>query len=260
MSIHQAAAREPYTEKFFFFFITTAHPAPPHIHVAQNTHAAMANHQQIFIEDALSSSALRFGEFTLKSGRISPYFFNLGLFNTGAHLSHLATAYAETILQSGVDFDVLFGPAYKGISLAALTAAKLAEIGNADRWNKIEYAYNRKEKKDHGEGGNIVGSALDGKKVLIIDDVITAGTAIKEAFDIIKGANATVTGVILALDRRETTVDSNRSAVQIISETYKVPVISIVSIIDIINFLDGKITDDQMAKVKEYRSKYAPAE
>lgn len=224
----------------------------------------MANHQQVFIEDALSSSALRFGTFTLKSGRISPYFFNLGLFNTGAHLSHLATAYAETIIASGLDFDVLFGPAYKGISLAALTAAKLAEIavGTADekKWSKIEYAYNRKEKKDHGEGGTIVGSALDGKKVLIIDDVITAGTAIKEAFDIIKGANATVSGVLIALDRQETTVDSNKSAVQIISETYKVPVLSIISISDIITFLDGKLSEDEMAKVKEYRSKFSPTE
>lgn len=234
----------------------------------------MANHQQVFIEDALASSALRFGQFTLKSGRISPYFFNLGLFNTGAHLSHLATAYAETILahstkDQGLEFEVLFGPAYKGISLAALTAAKLAELADAsktmsanekNKWTKIEYAYNRKEKKDHGEGGTIVGSALAGKRVLIIDDVITAGTAIKEAFTIIKDAGAEVAGVILALDRRETTVDSDRSAVQIISEMYKVPVISIVSIIEIIQFLDGKIKDDEMEAIKEYRAKYAPAE
>lgn len=223
----------------------------------------MTNHQQVFIEDALSSSALRFGQFTLKSGRTSPYFFNLGLFNTGLHLSHLATAYAETILakQGELEFDVLFGPAYKGISLAALTAAKLAELGGADndKWNKIEYAYNRKEKKDHGEGGNIVGSDLKGKKVLVIDDVITAGTAIKEAFDIIGGAGAQVTAVLLALDRQETTVDSNRSAVQIISETYKVPVISIVSITEIIKFLDGKISPEDMDKVKEYRVQYAPS-
>lgn len=230
----------------------------------------MANHQQVFIEDALASSALRFGQYTLKSGRISPYFFNLGLFNTGAHLSHLATAYAETILaHSGLEFEVLFGPAYKGISLAALTAAKLAELAAASKtmseqekakWTKIEYAYNRKEKKDHGEGGTIVGSDLAGKRVLIIDDVITAGTAIKEAFTIISDAGAKVAGVILALDRRETTVDSDRSAVQIISETYKVPVISIVSIVEIIKFLDGKISDKEMDAIKEYRAKYAPAE
>lgn len=226
------------------------------------------NHKQIFIEDALSSSALRFGSFTLKSGRISPYFFNLGLFNTGAHLSHLATAYAETIFANREklgSFDVLFGPAYKGISLAALTAAKLSELAtarglpDAEKWNKIEYAYNRKEKKDHGEGGVIVGSALAGKKVLIIDDVITAGTAIKEAFSIIENEKATVAGVLLALDRQETTVDNTKqSAVQIISKTFNVPVISIVDILDIIKFLDGKLSAEEIEKVKEYRQKYAP--
>ena len=129
----------------------------------------------------------------------------------------------------------------------------------AEKWNKIEYAYNRKEKKDHGEGGVIVGSALAGKKVLIIDDVITAGTAIKEAFSIIENEKATVAGVLLALDRQETTVDNTKqSAVQIISKTFNVPVISIVDILDIIKFLDGKLSAEEIEKVKEYRQKYAP--
>ena len=194
-----------------------------------------------------------------------PMIFNAGLFDDGAKMGRLAEFYAKAIVASGMEFDMVFGPAYKGISLAALTAAKLSELAtarglpDAEKWNKIEYAYNRKEKKDHGEGGVIVGSALAGKKVLIIDDVITAGTAIKEAFSIIENEKATVAGVLLALDRQETTVDNTKqSAVQIISKTFNVPVISIVDILDIIKFLDGKLSAEEIEKVKEYRQKYAP--
>lgn len=237
-------------------------------------------HQQTFIKDALASSALKFGQFTLKSGRISPYFFNLGLFNTGLHLSHLATAYAETIFSHSTtfsstednQFEVLFGPAYKGISLAALTAAKLSEIANLkfakgeidqtelNKWNAIEYAYNRKEKKDHGEGGVIVGSSLKSKRVLIIDDVITAGTAIKEAFSLIENEGGKVAGVLLALDREETTVDNpHSSAVQIISKSFGVPVVSIVGITQIVEYLGDKLSADEHEKIKQYRLQYSPA-
>lgn len=215
------------------------------------------DHQAIFIEAALSSSALKFGEFTLKSGRVSPYFFNLGLFNTGLNLSRLATAYASTIINSGIKFDVLFGPAYKGIPLAALTAAKLAEI-DPENWGQVEYAFNRKEKKDHGEGGNIVGAPLEGKNVFIIDDVMTAGTAINESFTILKENKANVVGVIIALDRQERTVDSEKSAVQVVSAKYGIPVLSITSLDKIIEYLGNRLTAEELQKINEYKATYAP--
>lgn len=217
------------------------------------------DHQAIFIDSALESSALKFGEFTLKSGRISPYFFNLGLFNTGLNLSRLANAYASTIIESGIEFDVLFGPAYKGIPLAALTAAKLAEM-DPKKWGKVEYAFNRKEKKDHGEGGNIVGAPLAGKKVLIIDDVMTAGTAINESFVILSENKAIVAAVIIALDRQERTVDSEKSAIQVISAKYNIPVLSITNLSKIITYLGDRLTADELSRINEYKSKYAPKE
>lgn len=215
------------------------------------------DHQAIFIDAALSSSALKFGQFTLKSGRVSPYFFNLGLFNTGLNLSSLATAYASTIIESGIKFDVLFGPAYKGIPLAALTAAKLAEI-DPENWGHVEYAFNRKEKKDHGEGGNIVGAPLEGKKVFIIDDVMTAGTAINESFTILKENKAIVVGVIIALDRQERTVDSEKSAVQVVSAKYGIPVLSITNLDKIIDYLGDRLTAEELQKINEYKATYAP--
>lgn len=215
------------------------------------------DHQSVFIDSALESQALKFGEFTLKSGRISPYFFNLGLFNTGLNLSRLASAYAATIIQSGIEFDVLFGPAYKGIPLAALTAAKLAEMDPA-KYSKIEYAFNRKEKKDHGEGGNIVGAPLKGKRAIIIDDVMTAGTAINESFVILKENQAQVAAVIIALDRQERTTDSEQSAVQVVSSKYEIPVLSITSLDKIIQYLGSRLTAEQLEKIKEYKAKYAP--
>ncbi|VVT43814.1 uncharacterized protein SAPINGB_P000159 [Magnusiomyces paraingens] len=215
------------------------------------------DHQAIFIDSALESQALKFGQFTLKSGRVSPYFFNLGLFNTGLNLSRLASAYASTIIESGIEFDVLFGPAYKGIPLAALTAAKLAEMDPA-KWDKVEYAFNRKEKKDHGEGGNIVGAPLAGKKAFIIDDVMTAGTAINESFAILKENGAEVAGVIIALDRQERTVDSENSAVQVVSARYNIPVLSITNLTKIIEYLGDRLTAEELEKINAYKAQYAP--
>lgn len=216
----------------------------------------MSDYQQKFIEHSLQSQALKFGEFTLKSGRVSPYFFNMGLFNTGAHLSSIAQAYAETIIKSGLEFDVLFGPAYKGIALAALTVAKLAEIGG-EKWQNVRYAYNRKEKKDHGEGGVIVGASLENQRVVIIDDVITAGTAINEAFDIIAAGNGKVVGVVIAMDRQERTADSDISSVQAVSQKRNVPVLSIISLSAIMEYAANRLTKEQYTAIEAYKEKYA---
>lgn len=199
----------------------------------------------------MQAGVLKLGEFTLKSGRKSPYFFNAGLFNTGAQLSTLAQGYAATLAESGVDFDILFGPAYKGIPLAATTCVALSEKHAIDK----PYAFNRKEAKDHGEGGNIVGHALQGK-VMIIDDVITAGTAIREAIDIIKANGAEPAGVLIALDRMEKG-KGNLSAIQEVEAEYGIPVISIINLHDIIAYIQTQpdmqhYLDAMMA----YRSEY----
>lgn len=219
----------------------------------------MASHKSIFIEAALESQALKFGTFTLKSGRESPYFFNMGLFNNGKLLSILAAAYADAIIKSGIEFDVLFGPAYKGIPLAAVTVAKLAEIGG-DKYAQIGYSFNRKEKKDHGEGGSIVGHTLKNQKVLIIDDVMTAGTAINEAFEIIAHEDGKVVGCVITLDRQEKTVDSNMSATTVVSKKYNIPVFSIAGLSDIVEHLGDKLTAEHKASIASYLSKYSPTE
>lgn len=216
----------------------------------------MSSYQSSFLQLALDSQALKFGKFTLKSGRESPYFFNLGLFNTGRLLSNLATAYAEAIIASGIKFDILFGPAYKGIPLAAITVSKLAEL-DPENYGNVGYSFNRKEKKDHGEGGSIVGCALKDKKILIIDDVMTAGTAINEAFEIIGNEKGEVVGVIIALDRQETTgEDGDKSATQAVSERYNIPVLSIVSLGEVVSILKDQISETDLKSIEEYRSKY----
>jgi orotate phosphoribosyltransferase len=194
----------------------------------------MQPYQQEFLEFAIAQNVLRFGKFTLKSGRQSPYFFNAGLFNTGKALAKLGRFYASAIQASGIDFDLLFGPAYKGIPLVATTAIALAEQHQRD----LPYAFNRKEIKDHGEGGNIVGAALAGR-ILLIDDVISAGTAIREAVEIIQAAGATLAGVVIALNRQERG-KTELSAIQEIEQHYNIPVISIVSLEDLITYLELK--------------------
>jgi len=184
----------------------------------------MQDYQREFIEFALQKEVLRFGEFTLKSGRVSPYFFNAGLFDTGESLSRLGRYYAQAIMDSGVQFDVLFGPAYKGIPLAAATAVALADHHGRD----VPYCFNRKEAKAHGEGGHLVGAPLQGR-VMIIDDVITAGTAIREAVDIIRANDATAAAVVIALDRMEKGRDE-RSAIQEIEADYGLNVVNIANL------------------------------
>ncbi|TNG01702.1 MAG: orotate phosphoribosyltransferase [Gammaproteobacteria bacterium] len=191
----------------------------------------MQDYQKEFLEFALSQEVLRFGEFTLKSGRVSPYFFNAGLFNTGKALARLGQYYAQTIVNSGIEFDVLFGPAYKGIPLAATTTVALAEKHGMD----VPYCFNRKEAKDHGEGGSLVGAPLQGR-VLIIDDVITAGTAIREAMDIIRVNSAQAVGVVIALDRMEKG-KGELSAIQEVENDFGLKVASVADLELLIQFL-----------------------
>lgn len=185
-----------------------------------------------FIDLALELGVLRFGDFTLKSGRKSPYFFNAGLFNTGYAAARLGRYYAQTVAGSNIKFDVLFGPAYKGIPLAALAAASLAELHDID----VPFAYNRKEAKAHGEGGMIVGGPVEGR-VMIIDDVITAGTAVREAFQIISDAGANVAGLVISLDRQERG-QGELSAVQELEQALDVPVLSIIRLDDLVSRID----------------------
>ena len=206
--------------------------------------------QPDFIRLCLDLGVLRFGAFTLKSGRVSPYFFNAGLFNTGRAIALLGRHYARTAAGSGVPFDMLFGPAYKGIPLVTATAAALAEHENLDR----PYAFNRKEAKDHGEGGSIVGAPLAGR-VLIVDDVITAGTAIRESVDIIRGHGATPAAVLIALDRQERGA-GERSAVQEVEATFGLPVISVLKLADLASHLEASGDSARLAAVHEYRARY----
>ncbi len=211
----------------------------------------MQDYQKEFLEFSLNVGVLRFGEFTLKSGRISPYFFNAGLFNTGAALARLGRYYAQAIEDAGIPFDVLYGPAYKGIPLAAATAAALYEQHDRD----VAYAFNRKEAKDHGEGGMIVGHALEGG-VLIIDDVISAGTSVRESMNIIERQGAQAAGVVIALDRQEKGQGA-LSAIQEVERDYNIPVVSIVQLDDLAAFLAEKgDSPQQLAAIQDYRGKY----
>jgi orotate phosphoribosyltransferase len=209
------------------------------------------DYQYEFIEFAIEAGVLRFGDFTLKSGRVSPYFFNAGLFNTGKHLARLGRFYAQAIVDSRIRFDVLFGPAYKGIPLAA--AAGIALADHHDR--NVPWCFNRKETKAHGEGGNLVGAGLTGR-VLIIDDVITAGTAIRESIDIIQAAGAAPAGVVIALDRQERGRDA-RSAIQEVEETLGIRVISIVQLEHLVQYLlDRADRAGDVEKILAYRTQY----
>lgn len=211
----------------------------------------MRNYQREFIALALELGVLRFGEFTLKSGRVSPYFFNAGLFNTGAAALKLGRFYAAAIASADVEFDMIFGPAYKGIPLATLAATALADQHDRD----LPFAYNRKEAKDHGEGGNIVGAVLEGR-VLIIDDVITAGTAVREACEIIANAGASVAGLVISLDRQERG-NGALSAVQELEQSLGIPVISIVKLDDLIEILKESDTyRSHLDAVQQYRRDY----
>ena len=211
----------------------------------------MQAYKKEFIDLALELGVLRFGEFTLKSGRVSPYFFNAGLFNTGYAAARLGRYYAAAIAASDIKFDMLFGPAYKGIPLAALAAASLAEHQDID----VPFSYNRKEAKAHGEGGSIVGAPLQGR-VLIVDDVITAGTAVREAYQIISAAGAEVAGLAISLDRQERG-QGTFSAVQELKQSLSMPVSSIIALNDLIDILEESSEyADYVEPVVAYRKKY----
>lgn len=221
----------------------------------------MSNLRQQFIAFSVASGVLRFGEFVTKAGRLSPYFFNAGLFSEGAAMGQLANFYAQTLLDANVQFDMLFGPAYKGITLAATTAVALAEKGR-----NVPFAYNRKEAKDHGEGGTIVGAKLQGR-VVIIDDVISAGTSVRESVEFIRAADATPCAVLIALDRMERGGKDGKlsphSAVQEVSELYGIPVVAIATLNDLFDYLSQGNANPELAHhrnaVAAYRQQYGLA-
>ncbi|KAG0320363.1 hypothetical protein BGZ99_004555 [Dissophora globulifera] len=210
-------------------------------------------YQRDFIDFAIANEVLKFGEFTLKSGRISPYFFNAGLFNTGAALAKIGRFYAATISDwTDANYDMIFGPAYKGIPLACATAIAMAEFHGKN----IPYCFNRKEKKDHGEGGTIVGAPLSGS-VLIIDDVITAGTAIRESIAIIDSCKALTAGVVVAIDRQETGKDGVQSAIQEVESQANMKVRAIVTMAQIMEYMEEKGNyTEELSKMRAYREKY----
>jgi len=211
----------------------------------------MQAYQRDFLNFATQIGALRFGDFTLKSGRRSPYFFNTGLFDTGARLARLARAYAACIVDSGLGFDLLYGPAYKGIPLATATSMALADLFGRD----LPYAFNRKEAKDHGEGGLIVGRPLEGR-VLIVDDVITAGTSVRESVEIIRRQGAQPAGVVIALDRQERGADGH-SAVAEVRERFGIPVVSILTLEHLIAFLQDRADGlELLERLRSYRADF----
>jgi orotate phosphoribosyltransferase len=215
----------------------------------------MKNYQREFIEFALAKQVLRFGEFTLKSGRTSPYFFNAGLFNTGGDLARLGRFYAQALADSNIEFDLLFGPAYKGIPIATTTAVALADHHDMD----MPYCFNRKEAKTHGEGGSLVGSPLQGK-IMLVDDVITAGTAIRESMEIIKAHGAELSGVLIALDRQEKG-QGQLSAIQEVERDFGTQVIAIVTLADVVTYLEEKLSSQpdlatSLTSINKYRESY----
>ncbi|OOZ39907.1 orotate phosphoribosyltransferase [Solemya pervernicosa gill symbiont] len=211
----------------------------------------MQQYQSDFLDFAIEVGVLRFGEFTLKSGRVSPYFFNSGLFNTGAALAKLGRYYAAALESSGIDYDMMFGPAYKGIPLVAAASIALADHHD----HNVPYCFNRKEAKDHGEGGSTVGAELKGK-VMIIDDVITAGTAIRESMAILEAAGAKAAGVAISLDRQERGTGET-SAIQEVEASYGIKVASIVTLNDLITYLDGRGgMESELEAIRNYRTEY----
>jgi orotate phosphoribosyltransferase len=212
----------------------------------------MQDFRREFLDFAIQSGVLRFGEFTLKSGRNSPYFFNTGLFNSGQGLAQLGRYYARAIIQSGIEFDMLFGPAYKGIPLVAATTIALADYHGLD----IPYAFDRKEAKDHGEGGDIVGAPLQGR-VLIIDDVITAGISAAYSIDLIRNNNAEAAGFVVALDRQEKTPESDSSALQTLEAEQNLPVFSIATLDDLVELLQMDADkSDILSDINAYRDEF----
>jgi orotate phosphoribosyltransferase len=209
----------------------------------------MLDYQKDFISYALDCGVLKFGEFLLKSGRTSPYFFNTGLFNTGAQLGKLGHFYAQALIQSDIKPDILYGPAYKGIPLVSTTSIAYAQLTGKD----IPFAFNRKEVKDHGEGGSLVGAPLQGK-VIILDDVITAGTSVRESVEIIRNAGAIPAGVLIALDRQEKGLNDS-SAIQEVQDRFNMPVIAIITLENIIDYLTAE-SSDQLNAIKDYQRFY----
>jgi len=215
----------------------------------------MGDWRQDFLAFCVECDVLKFGAFTLKSGRSSPYFFNAGLFNTGGRLAKLGTFYAKAVVESGLQWDVLFGPAYKGIPLAAAISIALAQSHDID----APYCFNRKEAKDHGEGGSIVGSKLQGK-VLVVDDVITAGTAAREAAEIVTSQGAQLAGLIVALDREECGAGTTLTAIGQVKQDLGVPVVSIVTVSDLLKFLEAAGRTDDAERLRAHRKEFGPPE
>lgn len=214
----------------------------------------MKDYQHEFLDFAIATGVLCFGEFTLKSGRLSPYFFNSGLFNTGESLARLGRYYAQSIEQSGIEYDCIFGPAYKGIPLVATASVALFD----HHQRNVPYVFNRKEAKDHGEGGNTVGAKLEGR-VLIIDDVISSGMSVDESVDIIKAAGATPAGVSISLDRMERGLESDLTAIQAVEERHGIKVASIVTLDDLITYLEDKPEQAKdLERIRAYRAEYGP--
>jgi orotate phosphoribosyltransferase len=219
----------------------------------------MKDYQREFIEFAIEKQVLRFGEFTLKSGRVSPYFFNAGMFKTGGDLARLGRFYAATLMDAKIDFDLVFGPAYKGIPIATTTTVALFDHHNID----VPYCFNRKEAKTHGEGGSLVGAELEGK-IMLVDDVITAGTAIRESMEIIKAHGAQLSGVLIALDRQEKG-QGELSAIQEVERDFGTQVAAIVTLGDVVTYLEEKVEEqgtdnselvENLASIKKYRLNY----